>query len=288
MTLAAKHQLEAIGTSWSIETPTPLSDKERQRIAADVAAFSDAYSRFDQQSTVSRAARQAGSFAFPDSIIPMMALYQTLYAATKGKVNPLIGASLEQLGYDQSYSLKPRGAAIPAPSLDTVQVQGSVLTFRTPALLDIGAIGKGHLIDHIATSIGARHSTYVVDGSGDMAVHVATPQTIGLEHPADSTRIIGIINLSQGALAASAPNRRTWGNGLHHIIDATTGAPANTGGVATWVGADSALLADGLASALFFAAPDTLQRYVGDFQYVIMREDGAVWHNITTIGEIYA
>ena len=57
--------------------------------------------------------------------------------------------------------------------------------------------------------------------------------------------------LRDGALAASAVNRRAWGDGLHHVIDALTGLPTASV-VATWALAPDALHADGLATALFF------------------------------------
>ncbi len=56
---------------------------------------------------------------------------------------------------------------------------------------------------------------------------------------------------ADAALCASATNRRAWGDGLHHVLDARTGVPVRSV-VATWaVGAD-AMRADAIATALFF------------------------------------
>ena len=63
-------------------------------------------------------------------------------------------------------------------------------------------------------------------------------------------------------MAGSAVNRRTWGAGLHHIIDARTGAPA-TSVVASWAAAPDAGMADGLATAAFFVDVETLGRFEG-------------------------
>ena len=56
---------------------------------------------------------------------------------------------------------------------------------------------------------------------------------IGLEHPYDATRAIGVVELRDGAMCASAVNRRVWGEGLHHVLDARTGLPVRTW-AATW------------------------------------------------------
>ena len=84
------------------------------------------------------------------------------------------------------------------------------------------------------------------------------PVDVGLEHPYDPARAIGIVSLGAGALCASAANRRAWGDGLHHVLDGTTGAPVRTV-VASWAMAASAMVADALATALFFVDGSRLQ-----------------------------
>jgi FAD:protein FMN transferase len=73
---------------------------------------------------------------------------------------------------------------------------------------------------------------------------------VGLEHPLDPTRVVGVVELHGNALCASAVNRRAWSDGLHHVLDARTGASVDDV-LATWVIADNAMLADGIATALF-------------------------------------
>jgi FAD:protein FMN transferase len=68
------------------------------------------------------------------------------------------------------------------------------------------------------------------------------------------------VPLGSGALCASASNRRAWGDGLHHVLDGTTGAPVRTV-VATWAGAATAMEADALATALFLVPAEDLERH---------------------------
>lgn len=283
----AKYTFEAIGTWWSIETDAPLKAEVKQAIQAAIAEFDATYSRFRSDSLVMRA-RNSGTFAFPPSITALYDTYASLETCTNGAVNPLVGASLEQLGYDANYTLAQKGSAlIPPPFTRTVVRNNKTLTFTQPVLLDIGAIGKGYLVDVLAAIVARNHPTYVIDGSGDIAVHTKTPDIVGLENPHDPTRVLGIVRLQNKSLCASAMNRRAWGNGLHHIIDARTGKPATTDIIATWAIADTTMHADALATGLFFARAKTLQQAFGDFNYVTIKKDGTVNHNIQHIGDMY-
>ncbi len=115
----------------------------------------------------------------------------------------------------------------------------------------------------------------VVDASGDLAVR-GMPQRVALEHPYDPRRAIGVVTVTDGALCASAANRRTWGDGLHHVLDARTGLPVRTV-AATWALADSAMIADAAATALFFeGGPEFAHAH--DVHWVRMLTDGrAEW-----------
>ena len=286
--LSASYSFEAIGTQWSIETDRPLSPALKQRIWQAIEAFDEVYSRFRDDSLVSQMRRAgAASFTFPASITPLFTAYRQLHELTAGKINPLVGTSLERLGYDKTYSFRSL-APMPAPAFGQVSLNGTELTSHGSVLLDIGAIGKGYLVDMLSELVAAEHTDYVVDGSGDMRLRVDSPQIIGLEHPADASRVIGTVALARGSLCASATNRRAWGDGLHHIVDATTGRPLETDIVAVWAITDTAMRADALATGLFFVAPARLQAVFGDFSYVIMRADGSVEHTMTPgVGELF-
>ena len=97
----------------------------------------------------------------------------------------------------------------------------------------------------------------IVDGSGDLRQSGGPALRVGLEDPRDAGLAIGVTNLENQALCASATNRRVWGDGLHHVLDARSGMPVRDV-VATWTVADDAATADALATALFFTAGSRL------------------------------
>ena len=278
---------EAIGTDWRVETAEPLGVDVAAAVAERIEFFDSTWSRFRADSLVARIAKQPGTWRFPADAPALFALYRELYEATDGAVNPLVGRSLERLGYDAAYSLRPSGAAAPAPAWDdAIAWNGESLATIAPVVLDVGAAGKGYLVDLVGDVLRAHGvSDFVIDASGDI-VHAGSGQTrVALEHPLDSSKAIGVVALANGALCASASNRRAWGTGLHHVVDATTGLPTSSV-IATWVMAPSGLVADGLATGLFFAPAERFGA-LGDFQWARMFSTGRVEHSAQFDGELF-
>jgi thiamine biosynthesis lipoprotein len=281
MTLEAKYEFEAIGTKWVIDTKTQLADSEKSAIARYIESFDRAYSRFRDDSLVHALAESPGaSFTFPPNVTDILDIYDTLNELSEGKINPLAGGSLEALGYDAQYSLRA-SRPLPAPNCRTTLVRNDTsLSINAPAVLDIGAIGKGYLVDALAAIVAKTHKSFVVDGSGDIAVCGDNMQRIGLEHPSDPSKAIGVVTVQNASLCGSGIGKRTWGKGLHHIIDATTGLPTTSTIIATWAIAPNTVLADALTTGLFFIGPAQLREKFGNFDYVIMHNDGRVVHNL--------
>ena len=184
---------------------------------------------------------------------------------------------------------------------DSVERHGCTLITRGPVSLDFGACGKGYAVDLIAallhdggcndernternTERNADHHAgpnanraadraLVIDAGGDLLVHLGqspdqpVPLRVALEHPSDSTQAVGVAEIMDGALCASAPSRRYWGEQsgmhLHHLLNAIDGMPADSV-AAAWAyvpqqAAFPCATADGLATALFVTPPDRLR-----------------------------
>jgi len=277
--LPHSRQFDAIGTKWRIETNTPLTPVVAASISACIESFDHTYSRFRSDSLVGQAARQAGTYHFPDDSVALFKFYRTLYDLTDGQVTPLIGAMLERAGYDASYSLSPNKQS-PLPTWDEAMIwQHTTLTTMQPVVIDVGAAGKGYLVDKISHILDAAEvSDYVVDASGDIRHRGKQENIVGLENPFNTSEVIGSISVQNESLCASATNRRTWGKGLHHIFDPRTMLPTQEI-VATWVIAKEGLLADGIATALFFVTPERLLETF-KFEYVRMHYNGSLEYSL--------
>jgi len=259
--------------------------------------FDYTYSRFRPDSLVSQiaAAPDGGRFEFPPDSIALFALYDQLYALTEGAVDPLVGRDLELLGYDRKYSfkqtanleqIKDEPKKLVSWPKDIVR-EGTLLITHRPLLIDVGAAAKGYLVDIVSGILReAGFTDFIVDGSGDL-VHSGEPAVlIGLEHPFDPHLVMGVANLKNSALCASAITRRAWGEGLHHVLNAQTGVPVQDV-VATWAIAADAMTADGLATALFFTSGKQLAEKF-QFSFVRMFRDGRAEYSQNFDGEIFS
>jgi thiamine biosynthesis lipoprotein len=268
-------RFEAIGTSWEIVTAAPLGADRRAAVSALIERFDAEWSRFRADSVVSGLAAGGGRVPAPADAPAMLDAFRALSAATGGAVNPLVGGSLERLGYDPAYTLAA-GVPVAAPAgwTSLLTWDDGILSLAAPAVIDVGALGKGRLVDLVLDLVHADGAgDVVVDAGGDLAVRGA-PQRVGLEHPFDPSRAIGVWEVTDAALCASAVNRRAWGDGLHHVLDARTGVPVRTI-AATWAVAADAMTADAIATALFFDGGPRLA-HDGGVEWVRMTTDGAV------------
>jgi thiamine biosynthesis lipoprotein len=273
-------RFDAIGTTWEIVTERRLPSPVRDEVTTRIDGFDREWSRFRADSVVSALAQTAGAVPAPADAVPMLDALAALADATGGAVNPLVGGSLDALGYDAAYSLRDRGAT-PAPAgwRELLSWHDGRLALVEPATIDVGALGKGRLVDLVlGILVGTEAGDITVDAGGDLAVR-GRPQRIGLEHPFDPRRAIGVWEVTDAALCASAVNRRAWpsatGTGiLHHVLDARTGQPVRTI-AATWAVAADAMAADAVASALFFDGGPRLAHEWG-VEWVRMTTDGRI------------
>ncbi|MCU1579464.1 MAG: FAD:protein transferase [Rhodoglobus sp.] len=277
---------EAIGTGWQLDTVEPIEPALAAAIADRIEDFDRTWSRFRADSLVSRISKTPGVWEFPPDAPALFDTYRRLYAATDGAMSPLVGQALDNLGYDRTYSLRSSGSAFAVPAWDdAIGWDGHALTTVLPVSIDVGAAGKGYLVDIVSDMLAAAgHEDFVVDGSGDIRRVGPTPIRVALEHPLDAAKAIGVANVG-AAICSSATNRRTWGDGLHHVIDATTGLPTRAV-IATWAMADTALEADGLATALFFVDAELLAAEFS-FSYVRMFANGTVEFSPNLDGELF-
>jgi len=280
------YSFDAIGTQWTIETAAQLPKILIAEVQSQIAAFDATYSRFRKDSLVTQAALHEGVFVFPHHAVPLFDFYHALYTLTDGRMTPLIGSMLEKAGYDADYSLQPREQTM-LPSWDEVlDWKGAILKTTQPVTLDVGAAGKGYLVDlvsHVLEKAGINE--YVVDASGDFRHRGVRENNVGLEHPSLTGKIIGVIDVQNKSLCASASNRRAWGEGMHHIFDPATMRPTQEI-IATWVIADDTMTADGIATALFFAEPNRLLKQFS-FEYARLHSSGAIDYSPAFEGKLF-
>jgi len=280
---------EAIGTKWRIDSDELLASavalKLERAVARRIERFDRDYSRFRADSLVTAMAGRAGRYRLPADARPMLDLYRDLYQLSDGRLTPLIGQTLADAGYDAAYSLRPGRLTAPPSWAEVLDYHFPYLTLSRPALLDFGAAGKGYLVDLVAGLLADHGVTsYRIDAGGDLLHRGPRTISVGLEHPDDPAQAIGVAKLQDASLCGSAGSRRAWA-GFHHIIDPRTlASPQHL--KAVWVTAATTLLADGLATALYFVPAVGLAQHYR-FDYALVKHDLSLEHSPGFPAEFY-
>lgn len=263
---------EAIGTRWNLDFTAPEEKilAIQERVTARITEFDRTYSRFRTDSLVSQMSKVSGAHTLPQDAEPLFDLYRDLYTQTDGRFTPLIGQVMSDAGYDATYSLTPGTLSTPPAWDAALSYTYPTLTLTEPVLLDVGAAGKGYLVDIVADILVEEGVTsYIVDAGGDMRVRDSEGVRIGLEHPGDPSQAIGVVELIEGSICGSAGNRRTWGAFTHIIDPLTLSSPREI--LASWVMAKTALVADALATCVMLSGTDVLAEY--ECEYVVVYPD---------------
>lgn len=268
---------DAIGTTWQIDIKTSSPLKEKAHLLTEIkdciAVFDRSYSRFRSDSLITKMSLEKGMYTLPHDAKPLFDLYKKLYTLTDGAFTPLIGQLLVDCGYDAAYSFTPKPLQDVPRWEDVLMYDFPNLTVLTPVLLDFGAAGKGYLTDCVGDLLKANEiESYTIDASGDILYQDKSNKKlrVGLENPKDTKQVIGIAEILNESICGSAVNRRAWGN-FHHIMHPHTKTSVKNI-VATWVIAQNGLLADALASCLFFSPAKKFQDLY-DFSYAMIYED---------------
>jgi FAD:protein FMN transferase len=278
------HTFKATGTIWKITIWDEMTLFRFADICKEVEvyceAFEELYSRFRPNSLVTRLKDMRGVVEVPKEFTDMLKWYLLLYIPTKRKINPGIGIALTDAGYDAAGTMIEKDVRRAVPDLFAAVslVDDTHIQLNESMMFDFGALGKGYLVDRCADVLKAAGvNRFLVDGSGDLyysQVH-GESITVGLEHPWDEKKIIGVTSLTKGSVCGSAINRRRWGNHNHYIDPHTHTSPDEI--VAVWTAAGTAVAADAFASCLFFVNPSALTHAA--FEYCIINKEMKVKHS---------
>jgi thiamine biosynthesis lipoprotein len=187
-------------------------------------------------------------------------------AATGGAFDPSIGPLVlahglrTEVRWPSPAELRRARAAVGAANF---AVRDASIERRCAgASLDCDAFGKGRALDAAlaaAVDAGACRAWFQFGGQVLHGGGAAKAVEVAIAHPDDRQAITGVLMLPAGRSAATSGNgeRRTAPDGipLGHLLDARTGLPARDFGSVTAI-ADSALLADAAATALFVLGPE--------------------------------
>jgi FAD:protein FMN transferase len=277
----------SMGMDMVVTGPLPAGARDRRTFSAVAGSVErlfqevDArFSRFRPDSELCRVNANAGRWQMVS--VPFAELLRrSLDAArsTEGLFDPTILPALEAAGYDRDFDELRAG---PAPrALPTgrprrwtgVELDGRMLLLPEGAALDFGGIAKGWAADR-AADLAAALPWALVDAGGDLAMggHPPAPLQIGIADPSDPGMEVARLGVTGGALATSSVLGRSWGPGMHHLIDPRTWRPAATRVLQATVWAASCTEAEVLSKWTLLRGPRALREVPG----LLVMDDGRV------------
>jgi thiamine biosynthesis lipoprotein len=216
----------------------------RAAVAQELEAIDRACSRFRADSELSRlnAAQGARTLVGP-LLLEALQVAVRAAAVTDGLVDPTIGRTLRESGYDRTFTLVRAGRGhvrfASVPGWKTIELDEERRTARIPpgAELDLGATAKALAADRAARAAAAAAGCGVLVGlGGDIAVAGDPPPggwpiRVADDHAAPLDTEGPVVSIDGGGLASSSTGVRRWraaGVELHHIVDPRTARPAVT------------------------------------------------------------
>jgi thiamine biosynthesis lipoprotein len=215
----------------------------------------------------------------PDELYAALRAAADAYDDTDGRFDPRVLDVLVSWGYDRSLPFRTGEVAVaggPAAGQHAVpgrrrwrpRFDASRRAVRLgPAPVDLGGIGKGLAVRWAAAQLADAGSAALVEAGGDLQAVGAGPDGSGwlvaVEDPRGGPEPVAVLSLTDRGCATSSVRLRRWsvdGRPVNHLVDPSTGAPADGGLLSvTVVGADVAE-AEVWSKALFLAGRGSVRR----------------------------
>lgn len=253
---------ELLGSRIRLHLVQPDSEREEAlhplEQAFDVAAsIEQRFSRFIENNELAALNARVGEWVeVSKDLFDMVRFGIEVHNTSNGAFDLSVKTLLESWGYDAQYSLTPKSLAesdlspCSGPILYEARAEGGgKLKLSQP--IELGGLGKGFALDQMAKVLCSLPNV-CLDAGGDILAwghDEKGPWRLLFEHPKDSTKAIGYVDVDGFAVASSSPLRRRWRN-KHHLIDPKTAQPANQM-LAVYTQAADGITADAYSTALF-------------------------------------
>lgn len=186
-----------------------------------------------------------------------------------GKFDVSVGKLSELWDFDSGKAVVPAKSdinkALSTVGYEKIKLSGSLITAEKGQKIDLGAVGKGLACDAAAEYLkkaGVNGATVAVGGS--IAVlgkrnEAGDKWRVAVRDPKNENGFLGVILLDEGFVSTSGDYEKYFekdGKRYHHILNAKTGYPAESGLLSVTVVSESGLLSDALSTACFILGLD--------------------------------
>lgn len=275
---------ETMGTTWSVRlVPPPGLDRAafQSAIEDELARIIALFSHWDPRSELSRLnAAPPGFWAVSEPFWDLLNKAMDLSDDTNGAVDPALGALVDLWGFGPPgpRPLNGFGTGPTVPFEEEIEAARAlsgwgVVRFNREARavqqlggvkLDLSGIAKGHAVDRVSerlTRMGATHHLVEIGGElrgagvkpDGMPWWVELQQAPGAPGP---RAVAGLFDLACATSGDWVRRYEVYGQTYSHTIDGRTGRPVDNGVASVTVLAETAMVADAMATALTVMGPE--------------------------------
>lgn len=250
------------------EEAVKAAEKEIQRLDALLSTGSD-------DSEVTKINKESGGKLSEDTsylVKRALEVYEDTDGAFDISIYPVMkawGFTRDKLAVPDKKTLKEALSLVDASKL-SYDEKTSKLSFGKKGMeIDLGGIAKGYTSDkviEILKSYGIQHAMINLGGNVDLLGKKpdGSEWRIALQDPQEEDQYIGILSISDQAVITSGGYERYFeenGKKYHHIIDPSTGYPANHGLISVTIVSEDGTLADALSTSLFVMGKEKAIEY---------------------------
>lgn len=263
---------------------------------AEIKRLDSRLSTGDPESEISRL-NAAGSASLSSDSRIMLEKALDVYQKTDGAFDITIYPVMQLWGFfTHDYSVPDEDQlanVMQTVGTDRLSYESGNITLPEGGGIDLGGIAKGYTSDRLMKIFSEYDLVSgLISLGGNVQLYSTKPDgslwRVGIRDPhenASANDVLGVLEASDCAVITSGAYERYFededGNIYHHIIDPSTGYPAESGLISSTIVSESGMLADALSTAVFVMGPEKASEFWRDSSYdfdmILMTEDDEVY-----------
>ena len=285
----------AMGTIVSQKVYGDLAAKDIEKIKAVIDGLDDMISWREESSEVAKLnSGESVKIEYLADVIrqcsEVSALSGGVFDITVGGISQLwnIGEENERIPSDKEIK-----AELENVGYGKIKLSSDEVKLSQGVKIDLGAVGKGMACDMIKAYLDRsdmKGAIISVGGSilawGDYN-KAGDKWQVAVAHPRNEGEYLGILSIDEGFVSTSGDYERYFekdGKRYHHIIDATSGYPAETDLISVTVVCDSGIMSDALSTACFIVGQEKATEILEEYGASAIFVDKDM--NISVVGDI--
>ncbi len=273
-------------TAYGTDAEAAVDDAE-----AEINRLDALLSTGDEESEVARLnVNKSGTLSEDGGYLVERAL--ELYDETDGAFDIAVYPIMQAWGFPTKQFQVPQQSTLDAllPLADASKIQydtaARVISFAQEGMeIDLGGIAKGYTSSRVVDIFKEHGITSGLINLGGNVQVLGTKTDgsdwrVAVQSPDDSDDYIGVLSIRDKAVITSGGYERYFekdGVTYHHIIDPSTGYPAETGLKSVTIVSSDGTLADGLSTSLFVMGKEKAfefwKKHSDEFDFILMAED---------------